>query len=155
VSLTARFRAFASLPRGERGLALRAVLVMLGVQVGLRTMPFPRLRRFVDRLTRGRRADSDATAARAVRRAVDRAARTLPGSACLAQALTAELLLRGDGYEARLSLGVAPGAPTERLPLDAHAWLESGGVVVTGEVEHLDAYRTLAVFGTSVDGEIH
>jgi Transglutaminase-like superfamily len=129
---------------------------MLGVRVGLRTMPFPRLRRFVDRLTRGRRADSDATAARAVRRAVDRASRTVPGSACLAQALTAELLLRRDGCEARLIIGVAvSGTATERLSLDAHAWLESGGVVVTGEVEQLGTYSTLAVFETSVDGEIH
>jgi len=35
-------------------------------------------------------------------------------------------------------------------PIDAHAWVESAGMVVTGDNEHLGRYRTLAVFGCDI-----
>jgi len=84
----------------------------------------------------------------AVRRAVLRAARSLPASSCLAQSLVAERLLRRGGSDARLTIGVAPvsAANAERVTLDAHAWVESGGVLVTGDDPH-ERYRILATFG--------
>jgi hypothetical protein len=134
-------------PAGEQWFALRALGVLAGVRVALWLLPFGRLRAVIDRLSSAATAAPvvpDPARARAVRRAVDRAARTIPGSACLAQALTAELLLRRDGQPARVSIGVAP----DGQPLDAHAWVESAGVLVTGDSAGLGTYRTLAVFGT-------
>lgn len=112
----------------------------------MRLLPFPRLRQLVDWLGRARPGAADEGVARAVRRAVDRAARSMPGSACLDQALTAELLLRRAGQPVRVSIGVAP----DGRPLDAHAWVESGGFLVTGDTEDLHTYRTLVVFGDDV-----
>ena len=85
---------------------------------------------------------------RAVRRAVLRASRSLPGSTCLAQSLVAERLLRRGGSHALLTIGVAPAdsANAPRVTLDAHAWVESGGVLVTGD-DPRERYRILATFG--------
>ena len=139
-----RLRSFAGLPAPERWFVLRALGTLALVRVALRLLPFGTLRTLVDRLAKAPIAAPDASVARAVRRAVDRAARTIPGSVCLAQALTAELLVRRAGQGARVSIGVAPNGK----PLDAHAWVESAGIVVAGEIEDLGRYRTLAVFGT-------
>lgn len=60
----------------------------------------------------------------------------------------AERLLRQGGHSARLSIGVADAAPPgeSRVTLDAHAWVESGGVLVTGD-DPRGRYRVLATFG--------
>lgn len=142
---SARLATLVALPRSERTLALRAVCVLLGVRVALAVLSFARVRALADRLTGQRSAVADDGAARAVRRAVDRAARTVPGSVCLSQALTAEFLLRRAGCEARVSIGVAPDGG----PLAAHAWVESAGVLVTGDAHDLSRYRPLLVFGST------
>ncbi len=112
------------------------------MRAGLSVLPFRRLRAFVERAGDANGAE-DEHYARAVRRAVGRAARTIPGSACLAQALTAEVLLRRAGRTVRASIGVS----CEGRPLEAHAWVESAGVLVTGDAEDLGKYQTLLVFG--------
>jgi hypothetical protein len=145
-SPAARLGTLSSLPSSERALALRALGVLLLVRAGLALLGFRRLRARVDRWAAGRPGRADNDAARAVRRAVDRAARTVPGSTCLPQALAAELLLRRAGCEARVSIGVAP----DGAPLDAHAWVESAGLLVTGDAADLGRYRTLLVFGEAM-----
>ncbi len=143
-----RLRSFAGLPAPERWFVLRALGTLALVRVALRLLPFGTLRTLVDLLAKAPRVAPDASVARAVRRAVDRAARTIPGSACLAQALTAELLVRRAGQGVRVSIGVAPNGK----PLDAHAWVESEGVVVTGEIADLARYLTLVVYGADTRG---
>jgi hypothetical protein len=139
-----RLRSFTSFPPREQWFALRALGALALVRLALWLLPFRGVRVLVDRRAMSPLAPPDPAVARAVRRAVDRAARTIPGSGCLAQALTAELLLRRGGQAVRVSIGVAPNG----TPLDAHAWVESAGVLVTGEREDLATYQTLAVFGT-------
>lgn len=138
----ARLATLVALPRSERRLAVRAVCVLVGVRAALAMLPFARVRALVDRLTPRTSGVADESAARAVRRAVDRAARTVPGSVCLSQALTAEFLLRRAGCAARVSIGVAP----DGVLLAAHAWVESAGVLVTGDADDLGRYRTLLVY---------
>ena len=142
-----RLRSLGRLPGAERRLALRALALLVVVRVALRLVSFATVRALVDRWAARDSTAPDPLYARAVRRAVDRAARTVPGSACLAQALTAECMLRRIGLEARVSIGVAP----DGRPLDAHAWVESAGICVTGERDDLGKYRTLLVF----DGHPH
>jgi hypothetical protein len=145
-----RLRSFARLPRGERGLALRAIGWLVVVRAGLVLVSFTTLRSFT------RRGVRPAQTPRAewpmlARRAVLRASRSLPGTTCLAQSLVAERLLRAGGCDARLSIGVAAaviaGGSTDsrRRSLDAHAWVESGGVLVTGDDPH-ERYELLASF---------
>lgn len=62
--------------------------------------------------------------------AIPRAARRVPfRSDCLIQALAARRWLHRRGIAARVTIGVKPHG-TGRL--DAHAWLEAGGRIVTG-----------------------
>jgi hypothetical protein len=144
--LLRRLRSFAALSALERGLALRAIGWLALARAALIVMSFAQLRRWVET------HDSPSRAAAPdwphfVRRAVSRAARTLPGSTCLARSLVAERLLHAGGHEARLTIGVARGpvSGAERA-LDAHAWVESGGVLVSGDAE-LERYTHLATFG--------
>jgi hypothetical protein len=145
--LLRRLRSFAALSALERGLALRAIGWLALTRAALVLVSFGRLRRWVERGDLPRRPSAPADWPRSVRRAVSRAARTLPGSTCLAQSLVAERLLRAGGHAARLTLGVARGpvSGAER-GLDAHAWVESGGVLVAGDAE-LERYTQLATFG--------
>jgi len=138
-----RIRRLATLPPGERALALQALWTLLWVRLLLWALSFRRVRAVVDRLAMAAEPVPDADFARAVRRAVDRAARTVPGSDCLPRALTAEVMLRRAGRPARVSIGVASDG---RL-LSAHAWTESAGLMVTGERNDPHDFRTLTVFG--------
>ena len=61
------------------------------------------------------------------------------GINCLVRAMATEIMLKRFGYESTLKFGVVK--PREGL-LEAHAWLESDGIVVIGEFE-LDRYVTL------------
>jgi hypothetical protein len=142
--MLSRLRSFNRFPASEQWFALRALGTLALVRLALWVLPFGSLRALVERLARAPLTTADPAYARAVRRAVDRAERSIPGSACLAQALTAEILLRRAGQAARVSIGVAP----DGTPIDAHAWVESAGVLVTGDREDLGNYRTLAVLGT-------
>ena len=152
-----RLASFARLPGAEKRLALRAIALLAATRVALRTLPFDRAHALIAVAPRPapRAGDDPPRSAapagddlpRAIRRAVIRAARSLPGSSCLAQSLVAERLLRASGGAARLSIGVAArgDATTMRVGLDAHAWVESGGVLVTGDDPH-DRYQVLATF---------
>lgn len=80
----------------------------------------------------------DSARAVEVARALSVVAGRLPWtSTCLAQALTGARLLHSDGLQASVTLGVAKGSAAEPLgdPVLAHAWLEHGGVTVTGAQE--------------------
>lgn len=72
--------------------------------------------------------------------AIPRAAERVPWRAdCLVQALAGERWLRRHGIAAQVVIGVSRHAAA---PLDAHAWLEAGGRVVTGG--DIAAYVALA-----------
>lgn len=113
------------------------------MRIALRVVPFAWIRGWIDRTARPPAPLHDGWPL-AVRRAVQRAARTFPGSRCLARALAAEKLLREGGHETTLTIGVAKGDPGSP-PLDAHAWVESRGFVVAGDGE-LERYATLVRF---------
>jgi hypothetical protein len=135
------------LPPGERWLAVRAIGWLLAMRVALRLVPFTGIRRFVSSRPPPLFA-ADAGWPQAVRRAGLRAARVFPDSSCLARSLVGELLLRSGGHPATLRIGVATppaGGGTKPL-LDAHAWVESGGVLIAGDAD-LGRYTELAQFG--------
>jgi hypothetical protein len=67
------------------------------------------------------------------------AARILPGTKCLAQALTMQFMLARAGHESVLRVGVAKDS---RMPFDAHAWVIFRGHTVIGEAG--DRYTPLA-----------
>lgn len=143
-----RVRKLSTLPSGERALALQALGTLSVVRLILWMLPFRQVRALVERLAATAAATPDLAFARAVRRAVDRAARTVAGSDCLPQALTAEVMLRRAGLPARVSIGVA----SDGQLLSAHAWVESAGFLVTGDSTDIDKYQTLVVYGSETRG---
>jgi hypothetical protein len=130
-----RLRRFLALPAPERGLLLRAAILLSGVRLGLWLLPFQALRRFLARLAqvpahgRGARSLSPGR----IVWAVGAASRIVPGTGtCLVRALAAQVLLARRGHPAQLRLGVARN---EKGRLEAHAWLETQGAIVIGGEE--------------------
>src|SRR3989475_12231716 len=120
-----RLGKFLRLAHAERVLLLEATLLLGAIGLGLRLLPFGRLRRLLDRLSRprhGLRPQARLSAAR-IAWTVDRASRVVPGArSCLVQALAAQVLLARCGHEACVRIGVA--RPLDGS-LEAHAWVRS------------------------------
>ncbi|SRR6266568_1331567 len=116
----------------ELSLVVQAALLLGAIGLGLRLLPFGRLRRLLDRLSRsgdGARPLGQLPAER-VAWAIERVSRVVPGTrSCLAQALAAQVLLARRGQEACVRIGVARDTDG---PLHAHAWVESEGRIVVG-----------------------
>jgi hypothetical protein len=98
---------------------LRVALALFGLR--------PLLAR-LDRSCRGACVARPLTAARArrVHRLAARAGRVWPGTSCLVVALITGWLLRREGFNAKLRLGVRPSPDG----IDAHAWVECAGVAL-------------------------
>src|SRR6185312_4540798 len=90
-------------------------------------------------------ADSVAFAMRA-RRALVVAARRIPWeSNCLTKTLAGACMLRARRIASLIAVGVNHSVNSRRRHRKAHAWLSSGGVVVTGAPRH-KSYNAIATF---------
>jgi len=126
-----RLLTFLRLSAKQRGLLVEAAAMLSAAGLVLRVLPFsrvaPRLGTHMAE-TPDAGAQTTAESARDVRWAVEIAARRLPWHpVCLPQAIAAKWMLRRRGVGSTLYLGVNPSAG-----LDAHAWLRSGSLIVTG-----------------------
>ncbi len=133
---------FFALPAADRALLLQSLAATLAMRAGLWTLPFARARRLADAMSRPMRANLSGArpSPERIAWAVATAGRAVPGAGnCLVRALATGIVLRRYGYPSELKFGVTK-------PVDghfgAHAWLESGGVVVIGDFE-LDRYVPL------------
>jgi hypothetical protein len=109
----------------DRRDAARALGWLVVVHAGLRLLPYRRVRAFVNAVApRG-----PAISPEACGRAVARASVLFPPAQCLSRALAAECLLRRAGKTTDLKF--AAGFDQSHA-LQAHAWLECDGAVVTG-----------------------
>ncbi len=116
-------RTFAGLSSSERGLILRALLVVALIRVALWVMPFQRLRRLTtrDRLPINIRPGMPISS---IVWAVKAASRRVPTASCLTQSLALQCLLARAGYESQICIGVAKNP---EIKFQAHAWVECGG----------------------------
>lgn len=123
---------------------LRAASVVVGIRLALWWFPYATVIRYLTR----RRArlnrqphpgyiDPSRIAWR-----VSVAARAVPRSTCLVQALAGQQLLAAAGHDSTVHFGVAigPGGP-----LGAHAWLEcQGRIVLGGDVSRFTVFESVA-----------
>ena len=148
-----RLGRFLNLPEGDRGLLVRAA-VMLGVtRIGLQVLPFRSLLRLLlypgSFSTRPRPSSAAASVGGAsltdrVVWAVSVASAYVPGArSCLPRALAAQSLLEQRGVPARLRLGLAR---SESGTIEGHAWVESDGRVIIGGTD-VDRYTAIESFG--------
>jgi hypothetical protein len=109
---------------------------------------FGRVRRWLEATRPVAPGGADPPTPRAVRRAVLRASRTVPGTTCLPMSAVAFRLLRRAGCEAQFTIGVLRQAP-EGGTIRAHAWVASGDFVVIGDTDGIEiaAYAPLTTFG--------
>lgn len=111
--------------------AVRAVFMLFGCSLALRWIPFRRIHAWHNQHNHcaiAVPADHAKHVARIVR-AIRRASRVVGISACLSQALTAQMLLRWVGVPSRVWFGVNPSVDSQ---FAAHAWLEWNGQTVLG-----------------------
>src|SRR2546422_4639829 len=105
-----RLGKFLRLAHAERVLLVEAALLLGAIGLGLRLLPFGRLRELLDRLARprdGLRCRARLSAAR-IAWAVERVSRVVPGArSCLVQALAAQVLLTRRGCHSSVRIGLA------------------------------------------------
>ena len=125
-------------------LFLQAYLVMSLVRLGLLLLPFERLQSLVSkfqRLTWLALAPTQVTTGR-IALSVYRSSRYQPGKPmCLAQALTAVVLMNIYGLPHQMNIGVAKG---ENGQIEAHAWICSEQRVVVGNLPDLSRYVAMS-----------
>jgi hypothetical protein len=126
----------------ERLLLIAAGGVLLAVRSALWLLPFDTVRRALAATAPDAPAAGRAEVARAQRIgwAIERMGRRVPGGTCLTQALAADWLLRWFGHPTRVRFGAATDA---NGTFRAHAWLESGGRIIVGNLPDLASYRLL------------
>ena len=137
-----QIRKFLSLSTADQSLLLKSVFLLGMIALGLRVLPFQIMQRFL-LATRQKTAGvhhTDQSSANRIAWAVRVASRYVPAATCLPQALAVRMLLKRQGYPARLHIGVAKG---ERGQLEAHAWVESQGRIVVGNSQDLSRYTPL------------
>jgi hypothetical protein len=137
-----RARKLLRLFSADRRLVIRSLLVLGLVRLGIRLLPFDTLCWLVSRRrwwTRSSKEPHRATLTR-VGRAVTIASRYAHAS-CLVQALTAVALLRRMHQPACLRIGVSKG---QQGDLRAHAWVESHGSIVIGNLADLSRFTPMS-----------
>jgi hypothetical protein len=152
---------FLQLDRRDRALAMAAARALASTWIGLHTVGFRSVSRKSSRVA-GQGANNAhswcgpppkwSVARPTVERvawAVRAASTVIPGASnCLVRALATQAMLARYGYSSDLRIGARKAAPGA---LAAHAWLESAGTVVIGEVE-MDNYVPLTPPGTNRSG---
>jgi hypothetical protein len=122
-------RKFARIPGWERALLVRAILTLGFARLTLKLLPFARVRRLIT--PRPGAPKHPHIAPLNVRWAIKHAERVIPDATCLPQAVTAEALLTRAGHPVALRIGVTK---REDGRFEAHAWAESGGRIVIGDL---------------------
>lgn len=122
----------------DRSLLTSSVLLVGAARLALWVLPFNVVRRELTR--RARRSFVPHTTDK-IGWAISVAKEFIPKGNCLPQALAAETLLLRSGHPVELRIGVVKTA--EGL-LEAHAWVESGGRLVVGDLaQGLSTYSPL------------
>jgi hypothetical protein len=129
-----RRRSFTSITAREAWLLSQAVFYTVATRLALWTVPSAHLLRFVRRRVDRIPADGGAgePTGHTVAWSVRAASRRIPRASCLTQALAVQLLLARYGYSSKLQIGVA----RKDGHFVAHAWVEFGGRIVTGDDGH-------------------
>ena len=124
-----RVRKFLASPLGFKCLLAEA-LVRLGMASTFRLLPLPRRAQF---LMRGYQTSSrrhrTAPSSEEICRAVEVAARFLPGATCVVKAQVGCAMLNRLGHAAEVRIGVSK----KMSGIEAHAWVECDGAVVIGD----------------------
>lgn len=137
-----RLSRFLRRPPAERQLLLRTLYLLTRVRLSLWLLPYRTVSGWAQSASqrsqpKGRDSISGIDD---ICRAITMAARFVPGASCLTQALVGQILLGQAGHAVTLQIGVLRKGGG---PLQAHAWLESAGRVILGDVPELSQMQPL------------
>jgi hypothetical protein len=123
-------------------LLLRALFLLIRVRFGLWLLPYRSVSRWAQSASQPSRHKQSQPIWNIdeICRAITLAARFVPGASCLTQALVGQILLGQAGYAVTLQIGVLRKGGG---PLQAHAWLESAGQVILGNMPELSQMQPL------------
>jgi Transglutaminase-like superfamily len=125
-----RLRRFLSLSASDRRLLVEAALCLGAIRIGLWLLSFPTLWWLLDRARGPSVMAPSRLSPDRITWALNMTSPLVLGvRPCLARALAAQLLLVRRGLPARLRVGVAKG---DQGQVQAHAWMETDGKIVTG-----------------------
>lgn len=148
--LTEKWRRFSRLSPDQRATVVRAAVLFLLTEAGLRAMGFRRWKKLVEHLLAPERPpqalelDAQFEIARNIVRAVRSAELHGPVTPnCLERSMVLWFLLRRVGIEAELHIG----ARKNGTHLEAHAWAELGGQVLN---DNSDVHKHYARFDAPI-----
>lgn len=130
---------FLNLSSAEQHLLIRAWILLGVIRLGLELFPFSTLRKLLDRLRPKLDSFKKEFSEKQLVWSVTVVSPYIPKTTCLAQALTAQLLLQQAGHQACLHIGVEEA---EEGGIKAHAWVESKGRILIGGTD-LNRYTHL------------
>lgn len=126
----------------DQRLLMTALVLVVCVRVGLKLLPFRVVRGMVANVkSRYRQPQSqDLQVVTKVSSSVRRVSKYVPGASCLTQALATQVLLTRRGQISNLRIGVNKDVEGD---FKAHAWVESEGKIIIGQIRNLRIYRVL------------
>jgi hypothetical protein len=135
-------RKFWHLSSAERGLLLKAGILLAIYRIALWVLPWKRVA--VSRPLPGE-SRTDRSSVETLEWAVRTAHRRVPFATCLTQALALHHLLARAGYESSIHIGVAK---TAGRGFEAHAWVEYSGVTLLSSPSEIAHYSRLLALRT-------
>jgi hypothetical protein len=134
---------FLQLSSSDRRLFLSALFLLAAIRIGLALLPFKSLTKVLgnlSRVVRGSVPPPHSSLPDRIAWAVGKAGNYIPKARCLCRALAGQVLLSWHGIPSDLRIGVAKKNGSE---LEVHAWVETEGRVLIGDLEDLSQYVQL------------
>jgi len=130
-----KIKSLLSLTPAERNHLVNALVLVVGIRIGLSLMPFPRFQTLLAKFRASigmSRVSVSTPPTDQLAWAVRTVSTYVPKVTCLTQALAAQVLLEQHGYPTIVRIGVT-NASEKGNAFQAHAWLESNGKMVIGQ----------------------
>ena len=145
-----KIKKFSQLSTHERNLFMEAYYTLGMMRAAILRVPFKRLVRSLEHQSKKDEftelSEEKKKMALSIGKAIEQAAVHTPWeSACLAQSLTAQKMLKKRGIPGAFYLGVSKDKNAEEK-MKAHAWSQCAEVIITGGRGHED-FTVLSVFG--------
>ncbi|NEO97791.1 MAG: lasso peptide biosynthesis B2 protein [Symploca sp. SIO2E9] len=138
-----QLRKLVRLSAGDYQLLFKTFVLLGLVRLGLWLLPFPSLRQAIAKISQSnsKQLQVKAVSVGKIIWAVNVSSYYMPGGVkCLARALTTQVFMSRYGHLPELRIGVAKG---EGGQFEAHAWVESQGQVVIGNLVDLSRFMPL------------
>ncbi|KST67763.1 lasso peptide biosynthesis B2 protein [Mastigocoleus testarum] len=125
----------------ERKVLLMTSILIAAIRLGLLLLPFQRLLKLLDQFSQ--QNNTVRLSVRKILWSVNAVSSRIPGikCKCLARALTTQVLMKRYGHTSKLQIGVAK---TAQGNLEAHAWVEVGGVIAIGNIRNISRFIPLS-----------